>query len=46
MDSHWDPDNNTTWDAFFTNWWESEITRYEGDGLPPMNNNEAGVSKA
>jgi hypothetical protein len=42
MDPYWDPDNNVTSDAFFANRRESELAKNEGDGLPPVNNNEAG----
>jgi hypothetical protein len=42
MDPYWDLDNNVTSDAFFAKWRESELAMNEGDGLPPMNNNEAG----
>jgi hypothetical protein len=42
MYPHWDPDNNVTWDAFFANRQESELAGYEGDGPPPVNNNEGG----
>jgi hypothetical protein len=41
MDPHRDPDNNVTWDAFFTNRWEREFTRYEGEEPPSVHNNEA-----
>lgn len=42
MDPRWDLDNTATWDAFFFNRWERELARYEGDGPPPVDNNEAG----
>ena len=42
MDPHWDPDNLDTWNAFFANRQERELARYEGDGPPPVNHNEAG----
>jgi hypothetical protein len=42
MDPHWDPDNTTIWDAFFADRRDMELARYEGDGPPPVDNNEAG----
>ena len=42
MDPQWDPDNYDTWNAFFANRRERELARYEGDGPPPVNHNEAG----
>ena len=42
MDPHSDPDNLDTWNAFFANRRERELARYEGDGPPPVNHNEAG----
>jgi hypothetical protein len=41
MDPRWDPENPSTWDAFFANRPDMEIARYEGDGPPPVDNNEA-----
>src|SRR3954465_4036745 len=42
MDPQWDPDNYDTWNAFFANRRERDPARYEGDGPPPVNHNEAG----
>ncbi|KAK1610794.1 hypothetical protein QYE76_034467 [Lolium multiflorum] len=42
MDRRWDPDYATTWDAFFANRHDMELARYEGDGPPPVDNNEVG----
>lgn len=41
MDRRWDPDIEETWDAFFENRCLRELTRYEGNGPPPVDNNEA-----
>lgn len=41
-DPHWDLDNTVTWDAFFSNRRERDLVRFEGDGPPPVNSNEAG----
>jgi hypothetical protein len=42
MDPRWDPDNAATWDAMFANRHEMKLARYEWDGPPPVDNNEAG----
>ena len=42
MDPQWDPDNYDTWNAFFANRQERELSRYEGDGPPLVNHNKAG----
>ena len=42
MDRRWDPDVDATWDAFFDNRRQRELAKFEGDGPPPVNNNEAG----
>ena len=42
MDRRWDPDVEATWDAFFDNRRQRELAKFEGDGPPPVNNNEAG----
>lgn len=42
MDPRWDPDYRPTWDAFFINRRERALARYEEDGPPPSNFNEAG----
>ena len=42
MDPRWGPNYYPTWDAFFINRRESALARYEGDGPPPSNFNEAG----
>jgi hypothetical protein len=42
MDTRWHPDYRPTWDAFFINRRERALARYEEDGPPPSNFNEAG----
>ena len=42
MDPRWHPDYRPTWDAFFINRRERALARYEGDGPPPSDFNEAG----
>ena len=38
----WHPDYSPTWDSFFINRRERAVARYEEDGPPPSNFNEAG----
>ena len=42
MDPRWHPDYCPTWDAFFINRRERALAKYEEDGPPPSNFNEAG----
>jgi len=42
MDSRWNPNYRPTWDAFFINRRERAFARYEENGPPPSNFNEAG----
>ena len=42
MDPGWHPDYRPTWEAFFINRRERALARYEGDGPPPSDFNEAG----
>ncbi|KAK1616289.1 hypothetical protein QYE76_021806 [Lolium multiflorum] len=41
-ESQWHPDYSPTWDSFFINRRERAVARYEEDGPPPSNFNEAG----
>ena len=42
MDPRWHPDHRLTWDAFFINRRERALARYEENGPPRSNFNEAG----
>jgi hypothetical protein len=41
VDPRWDLENATNWDGFFRQRRLFELSRYEGNGPPPANNNTA-----